>query len=129
MIVDGGRSPRGWAFPVRPTAGGGIALSGETRRLEESIWIVLGTARGESLMSPSFGSKLAQAGLAPGYSRSLGAAEYLAREALERCEPRIDVVAVHARFAPEDEKRVLLEVEYRSRSTGETGKTVYPHPL
>ena len=120
---------KGWAFPIRVGPGGGILLSADERRIEESIWLVLGTARGESAMSPEFGSRLAQARIEPGATSGLSVVEYLAREALAECEPRVDVLSVRAAFAPEDDRRVLIDVDYRHRATGAVGRTVYPHSL
>ena len=46
---------RGWAFPLRTDATGGIALVAREREIEESIRLILGTAIGERPMRPEFG--------------------------------------------------------------------------
>ena len=47
---------RGWAFPLRTNAAGGIAMVAEEQEIEESIRLVLGTAPGERPMRPSSGA-------------------------------------------------------------------------
>ncbi|MBI5366069.1 MAG: GPW/gp25 family protein [Planctomycetes bacterium] len=112
---------KGWSFPVRVNAQGGIALSAGERRLEESVWLVLTTPRGSLPADARFGSRLAGAA-------TPAAAEALAREALAACEPRIRVTAVRATTAPEDERRLLLEVEFSTPATGGLGRVVVPVP-
>ena len=48
----------GWAFPVTTDATGGIALVTRDRELQESIRLILGTARGERPMRPEFGCRI-----------------------------------------------------------------------
>ena len=45
----------GWAFPLKVDGRGGIALSQHEVDIEESIRIILGTAKGERRMRPQFG--------------------------------------------------------------------------
>jgi phage baseplate assembly protein W len=43
---------RGWAFPLRTDATGGIALVSRQREIEEAIRLILGTSPGERPMRP-----------------------------------------------------------------------------
>jgi hypothetical protein len=45
----------GWAYPLHPDGRGGIALSRHENDIEESIRIILSTAKGERRMRPNFG--------------------------------------------------------------------------
>ena len=49
---------RGWAFPLRTDATGGIALVAREREIEEAIRLVLGTSPGERPMRPEFGCRI-----------------------------------------------------------------------
>ena len=49
---------RGWAFPLRTDATGGIALVSREREIEEAIRLILGTAPGERPMRPEFGCRI-----------------------------------------------------------------------
>ena len=49
---------RGWAFPLRTDATGGIALVTREREIEEAIRLILGTAPGERPMRPEFGCRI-----------------------------------------------------------------------
>jgi len=45
----------GWNFPLRITPAGGLSFSCGEQNVEEAIWILLGTARGERQMLSRFG--------------------------------------------------------------------------
>lgn len=45
----------GWKFPLQVTPAGRIAQSRYEQRVEESIYLILSTARGERVMLPGFG--------------------------------------------------------------------------
>ena len=49
---------RGWAFPLRTDATGGIALVSREREVEEAIRLILGTTPGERPMRPEFGCRI-----------------------------------------------------------------------
>ena len=49
---------RGWAFPLRTDATGGIALVSREREIEEAIRLILGTSPGERPMRPEFGCRI-----------------------------------------------------------------------
>ena len=45
----------GWKFPLQVTPGGKIARAFFEQRVEESIYLILSTAKGERMMLPDFG--------------------------------------------------------------------------
>ena len=45
----------GLRYPVRVNPRGGLSYSSAERKIEESIWLILSTARGERQMRPTFG--------------------------------------------------------------------------
>ncbi len=89
---------RGWAFPLRTDATGGIALVSREREIEEAIRLILGTSPGERPMRPEFGCRIHDYvfGLADGTTANEVTVEV--RRALARWEPRIDVDDVIVSF-------------------------------
>ena len=89
---------RGWAFPIRADATGGIALVSREQELAESIRLILGTAKGERPMRPEFGCGIHDEVFSPMDATTAGRVAYDVRAALERWEPRIDVTAVDVTY-------------------------------
>ncbi|HET6229348.1 MAG TPA: GPW/gp25 family protein [Longimicrobiaceae bacterium] len=117
---------RGWAFPVRPGPDGRLPLRGGERKIRESIWLILATAPGERVMRPAFGAGLPGELFAPNDPRRRALLATRAREALVRDEPRIDVLDVRADPDPDEEGRVLVQVDYRVRDNNAVFNLVYP---
>ncbi|HEY7042969.1 MAG TPA: GPW/gp25 family protein [Nocardioidaceae bacterium] len=88
----------GWAFPVGTDATGSIALVTREREIEQAIRLVLGTARGERPMRPEFGCRIHEHVFGSANAATAGQIAYDVREALERWEPRIDVLEVNVGF-------------------------------
>jgi phage baseplate assembly protein W len=117
----------GWSFPVRiDGTTGKIAMSSGERDIEESIRIILFTAKGERVMRPDFGSGIHDYVFASMSTATLGMIESSVREALARWEPRIQVLEVDA--SPEDAAggKLLIRIKYLVRSTNQQHNLVYP---
>ena len=84
----------GVAFPLRVDRGGGIALSSGVDDVEEAIAVILGTAPGERPMRPEFGCGIHDFVFETMDASTLGKIEHEIRDALDRWEPRIDVLDV-----------------------------------
>jgi phage baseplate assembly protein W len=116
----------GWKFPVRVTPGGGFAFSQGEQNVEEAIWIVLDTAKGERQMLPRFGCGIHDLVFAPNNPSTRGIVQHLVKDALTEWEPRIDVLDVNVNAAPGEENTMLIRVDYRIRSNNAFGNLVYP---
>ncbi|HEY3284052.1 MAG TPA: GPW/gp25 family protein [Armatimonadota bacterium] len=116
----------GWKFPLQVTPSGRIALARYEQRIEESIYLILSTARGERVMLPEFGCGIHDLVFAPNSSMTLTLAVQMAREALVDYEPRIDVLEVSAESAPEQPNLLLIRIDYRIRANNALGNLVYP---
>lgn len=117
----------GWAFPVEvDEARGGIRLSREMADIEESIRIIIGTAKGERRMRPEFGCSLHDLVFAPNNAATASLAAHYVQEALGQWEPRIEVLEVQAEADPEDPSRLLINVLYQVRATNDERNLVYP---
>jgi phage baseplate assembly protein W len=119
---------KGWQFPVA-LAGGRIAMSACEESIRESIWIILATARGERQMRPDFGCGIHDLVFATGSAETAGRVATDVREALILWEPRIDLENVDVRSDPAEPGRLLIQIEYRVRSTNSRFNLVYPFYL
>jgi phage baseplate assembly protein W len=117
---------RGWAFPLRTDATGGIALVSREREIEEAIRLVLGTAPGERPMRPEFGCRIHEYvfSSADGGTASDIAAEV--RAALRRWEPRIEVEDVIVTFDARDAAVMYIDIRYAIRRTNDRRNLVFP---
>ncbi len=119
----------GWSFPLHPDNRGGIALSRHEVDIEESIRIILGTAKGERRMRPNFGSDLHRLTFAPNNATTWGLAAHYVEEALGWWEPRIEVIGVNPEPSPEDPSRLNINIEYRIKASHDARAIVYPFYL
>lgn len=116
----------GWRFPVQVAPNGRIAQSRDEEKIEESIYLILGTAMRERPMLPAFGCGLHDLVFSPDNATTVAEVATTVREALVRCEPRIDVLAVDASAAPQEENLLLIRVDYRVRANNAQSNLVYP---
>lgn len=116
----------GWKFPLQVTPTGGIATASAEVRIEESIFIILSTAPGERLMLPDFGCGIHELVFAPNDTGTIHRVVDLARRALVKYEPRIDVLSVSADTADGQPNLLLIRVDYRVRDTNSMKNLVYP---
>ena len=116
----------GWKFPLQVTAGGSIALSGYEQRVQESIYLILTTAKGERVMLPDFGCGIHDLVFAPNNPQTLSAVVQEVRQALVTYERRIDVLDVATETAPGQPNLLLIRVDYRIRANNALGNLVYP---
>jgi len=116
----------GWAFPPDIDATGGIALVEAEREVEQSIQIILGTAPGERPMRPEFGCAIHELVFAPADATTAGQVAHRVRAALQRWEPRIDVVDVQVLFDEVDAGTLLIVVSYALRTDNDPRNLVFP---
>lgn len=116
----------GWAFPLRTDATGSIALVSQETELEESIRLILGTAKGERPMRPEFGCRIHDHVFSPVDAGTAGVLAYEVRQSLEWWEPRITVEDVEILFDPDTPSRVYIDISYRPNSTNDPRNLVFP---
>jgi phage baseplate assembly protein W len=119
---------RGWRFPVE-LEDGRLHYDKEEEKIEQSILIILGTAQGERVMRPDFGSRLRELVFAPLNSSTKSLAARYVIDALTTWEPRIDVLSVRAESRPGLEAVLDIDIEYRVRATNSRFNLVYPFYL
>ena len=116
----------GWKFPLQVTPGGKIAQARYEQRIEESIYLILSTARGERVMLPDFGCGIHDLVFAPNNAGTIAMVVQMVRKAMVANEPRIDVLDINAETAPEQPNLLLIRINYRIRATNVLGNLVYP---
>jgi phage baseplate assembly protein W len=119
----------GWAFPLQIDGRGGISISQYESDVQESIRIILGTAKGERRMRPNFGCDIHNLVFSANNSGTWGLAAHYVEEALGWWEPRIEVTEIDPRPDPEDASRLLINIKYRIRATNDARNLVYPFYL
>ena len=119
----------GWAFPVQADDQGHISLARQDEAIRQSIRLIIETAKGERVMRPTFGCGIHDLVFAPNDPLTASRASFEVREALIDWEPRIEVLDVQTRLDTAEENTLLIDVQYRVRSTNNVFNLVYPFYL
>ena len=119
----------GWKFPIRVNARGGLSYSQHEQDIDEAIWIILSTAKGERVMEPDFGCGIHEYVFAPNNPGTRGAIAYEVQKSLAEFEPRIDLDDVRVESFPDAPNRLLIRVDYHVRKTNSKRNLVYPFYL
>ena len=120
---------QGLAFPLQVNPRGELALASGERDIEQAIYIVLSTMPGERVMRPEFGCRVHELVFAPHNAATEGLAALYVKQALDRWEPRIDVMMVEIETDPLHDGALLINVKYRVRDTHNERSIVYPFYL
>jgi hypothetical protein len=118
----------GWAFPVRLDERGAFERAAYEESVRQSIWTILGTARGERVMRPEFGCGIYDLVFEVNNAATAGKVVQAVREALLAFEPRIDVRDVQVRSEQQGEV-MLIGIDYQVRATDNAFNLVYPFYL
>jgi phage baseplate assembly protein W len=118
---------RGWWFPIKPVSGRLHLIDGE-EKIRESIWIILSTSPGERVLNPEFGCGIHDLMFEPNSATLRGEVQEKVRTALQRWEPRIDVLGVRTETPEGTDARnyLLIRIDYRIRTTNAFYNLVYP---
>ena len=119
---------KGWSFPVRPGEDGALALAEYEEKVRQSIWIILGTAKGERVMRPDFGCGIYDLVFSLNTPDTAGKVSQAVRQSLIFFEPRINVLDVSVR-SDEGGQVLLIIVDYEVRATNNVFNLVYPFYL
>jgi phage baseplate assembly protein W len=125
---------RGWRFQVPPIdvpgaeAGlgwdpaGAIDTVADDAAIRQSLMLLISTRPGERVMRPEYGCDLDQLVFSPNDDTTAGLAIHFVRQAVERWEPRVEILRVDAGRDPDPENDMLLQIvlDYRVRATLQT---------
>jgi uncharacterized protein len=121
---------KGVGFPVIVDGKGEISSAVFEESIRQSIWIVLGTAKGERVMRPDFGCGIYDLVFEVNSPSTIGKVTQAVREALLLFEPRIDVLDVQVGSVSDNEgEKLLISIDYQVRSTNNIFNLVYPFYL
>ena len=118
----------GWGFPVGADSAGAINLAEYEESVRQSVWIILGTAKGERLMRPDFGCSIYDLVFEMNSASTSGKVSQAVHDALLSFETRIDVVDVQVRPGGGGEV-LLISIDYQVRATNNVFNLVYPFYL
>lgn len=104
---------------------GAIDMVEEHAAVRQAVLLLLSTRPGERVMRPDYGCDLHRLVFSPNDDTTAGLAIHYVRRALERWEPRIQILYLDAGRHPEDPERLNIVLEYRVRSTQRRERLVY----
>jgi len=119
---------QGWKFPIALSKGAFVRASAEAS-IEESVLLILGTAKGERIMRPEFGCGIGDHVFAPNTSTTRSRIADEIEDALIRWEPRIDLLGVEVETAADEPNTLLVGIRYQVRATNSVFNLVYPFYL
>lgn len=93
--------------------------------VRQAIMLLLSTEPGERVMRPTYGCELRQLVFSPNDDTTAGLAVHYVRRALDRWEPRIDVLRIDAHRPVGAPERMVVVIEYRVRATGEVARLAH----
>ncbi len=116
----------GWAFPLRTTATGGIALVSGEKEIEEAITLILSTSFGERPMRPEFGCGIHDYVFASADATTAGLISYEVKRSLARWEPRIEVTDVIISLDQANNGILYIDIKYAIKGTNDPRNLVFP---
>jgi phage baseplate assembly protein W len=118
-----------WSAPLAAGADGRIALARLDDSIRQSILLIIGTAKGERVMRPTFGCGIHELVFAPNDPTTHALLSQEIRDALIDWEPRVSVLDIQIETHAEDGNKLIITLQYRVRSTNTTFNLVYPFYL
>jgi hypothetical protein len=116
----------GLAFPLQVDAHGGLALARDSTDVRQAIGLILSTAPGERTMRPEFGCGVHEYVFDAIDASTAARMEEEIRAALDRWEPRIEVIDVRFDLEGAASGIVAIEIAYRLRATNHLHNLVHP---
>jgi uncharacterized protein len=131
---------------LRLTLAGGPAMVEADASVRQSLLLLLSTTPGERVMRPSYGCHLQGLVFSSNDDTTAGLAMHFVRQAVERWEPRVEILGLDAGRGvppmdelpavgegagtsrgqvPATEGHLEIALEYRVRSTGRVGSITY----
>lgn len=101
---------------LRLNARGGIAMVEGSDAIRQAILMLLSTVPGERVMRPDYGCNLHWLVFSPNDDSTAGLAIHYVRQALERWEPRVEILTLDAERNPDSAERLDIYLEYRIRA-------------
>ena len=119
----------GLNFPLKVDSAGSMLVSRDEENVEQSIKIILGTAKGERLYRAEFGCAIHDLVFQPNNRVTAARVEAAVKEALLRYEPRIMDIEVKAEAAASEQNLMNVRISYVVRALNKRENMVYPFYL
>lgn len=117
---------RGWSFPPRFDRDRRIAMVADREDIEESLRILLRTRRGERVMQHGYGTLLHRMVFEEITDQRLAELRDMLEKAVMFFEPRVELERLDIRVDPDERGTLLLQLNYRIRTTNTRHNMVYP---
>ena len=116
------RVPRLDAPPGEPVGlvldpSGAIDTVTDDEAVRQSLLMLISTRPGERVMRPEYGCDLHRLVFSPNDDTTAGLAIHFVRQAVERWEPRVEILRVDANRDPYEATRLAIVLDYRVRTT------------
>jgi phage baseplate assembly protein W len=95
---------------------GGVQMTDGPASIRQAIFILLTTRPGERVMRPSYGCNLYRLAFSPNDNTTAGLVIHYVRRALERWEPRIEILRLDATPNPDVADQLDISLDYRIRA-------------
>lgn len=105
--------------------GGGIAMVEQPASIRQAILILLTTLPGERVMRPSYGCDLFKLVFSPNDDTTAGLAIHFVRKALERWEPRVEILQLDASRNPDEPDQLDISLGYKIRAIQRTDQVEF----
>jgi phage baseplate assembly protein W len=102
---------------LRISARGGIEMVQDDDSVRQSILLLISTRPGERIMRPDYGCYLHRLVFSPNDVTTAGLAIHYVRSAIERWEPRVEILRLDANRNAESPEILDIYLEYRVRAT------------
>jgi phage baseplate assembly protein W len=96
---------------------GAIDTVADDEAIRQALLLLISTRPGERVMRPEYGCDLSRLVFSPNDDTTAGLAIHFVRQAVERWEPRVEVLRVDATRDPEESTRLVIALDYRIRAT------------
>lgn len=101
-------------------ASGGIDMVQYNESIRQALLLLLSTRPGERVMRPDYGCDIHKLIFSPNDDTTAGLAIYYVQKAIDRWEPRIEVLQLDAGRDPQAPEHLTVTLQYRVRVTRHT---------
>ncbi len=105
----------GSVIGIQTTGTGKVSMVCERESIRQSILLLISTTPGERVMRPKYGCNLQKLVFMPNDTATHGLAIHYVRTALERWEPRIDIINIDANANVNSPNMMEITLTYRIR--------------
>ena len=104
---------------------GGVTMVDDLESVSQAILLLLTTSPGERVMRPEYGCQLFRLVFSPNDETTAGLAMHYVRQALERWEPRVEIVHLNAERNREYPEYLTISLAYQVRVTQQIETTTF----